>query len=118
MVAITPNCFHLNSVPSGFFLTASTALRPNLDSIKLISSVDKTNFDVEDSGVDGGIPYKQDKDPTVYPKRVTGFPVSSRFNNGLAVFPGSPEKFYQEYNPSREYVDEVGNGVLDLLFES
>jgi hypothetical protein len=44
--------------------------------------------------------------------------VSSRFNNGLAVFPGSPEKFYQEYNPSREYVDEVGSGVLDSLFEN
>jgi hypothetical protein len=72
---------------------------------------DSTNLDVENKSPNGGIPYKQDKDPTIYPKRVTGTP-NADFN------PGAPEKFYQEYNPQKEYLDDVGEGILDLTFDS
>lgn len=78
---------------------------------KLASSVDKTNLDTENAKANGGIPYKQDKDPTTYPKYVTGTPDSE--NN-----PGGPNKFYQEYNSSYPYIDEMKEGILDLTFDS
>ena len=77
---------------------------------RLISTVANTNLDVENKLPNGGIPYKTDKDPTAYPKRVTGTPTADG--------PGAPEKFYQEYNPQKEYLDEVGEGILDLSFDS
>jgi len=78
---------------------------------KLISTVANTNLDVENKSPNGGIPYKQDKDPTKYPKYVTGVP-NADFN------PGAPEKFYQEYSPSSEYLDTMKEGILDLTLDS
>lgn len=57
-----------------------------------------TNLDLEESKVDGGIPYKQDKDPTVYSKYTTGTPTTK-------ANPGSFNKFNQVYNPSNAYLD-------------
>jgi len=68
---------------------------------------DATNLDVERSGVNGGIPYKQDKDPTVYPKYVSGTPT-------IQANPGPVNKFNQVYNPKNVYVDNVGRTTSKL----
>jgi len=67
---------------------------------KLASTVANTNLDVEDPKPNGGIPYKTDKDPTVFPKYVSGTPTTS-------TNPGAPNKFNQVYNPKKVYVDDV-----------
>jgi hypothetical protein len=64
---------------------------------------DATNLDIEKPGVNGGIPYKQEKDPTVYPattQKVTpsrgAFPVqgqgATKYNQAF-----SPTKTYSEF---------------------
>lgn len=97
----------------GFFNPENTYLKyiSNRGRGNLVSSLSRTNLDVENERPNGGIPYKQDKDPTEYPKYVTGVP-NADFN------PGAPEKFYQEYNPQKEYLDNVGEGILDLTLDS
>ena len=80
---------------------------------RLLSTFNVTNLDVLDGGPEGDAvyTYKQDKDPTLYPKRVTGTPNPD-------ANPGAPEKFYQEYTSQKEYLDNVGEGILDLTFDS
>jgi len=65
---------------------------------------DATNLDVGKPGVDGGIPYKQVKDPTVYPVTTQGrTPISGYFAE-----PGQgATKFNQSYNPNNTYLDSM-----------
>jgi len=69
------------------------------------SIFDATNLDIEKSGVNGGIPYKADKDPTVYPKHVTGTPTTQ-------ANPGPFAKFNQVFNPTNTYLDKGIKGKL------
>jgi hypothetical protein len=69
----------------------------NLKIDRLISTTANTNFDVESSTPNGGIPYKQDKDPTRYPATVTGTPTTS-------ANPGPTSKFNQSYTPTNTYL--------------
>lgn len=63
---------------------------------------DATNLDTSKPGVDGGIPYKQDKDPTVYPITTQGrTPISGYFAE-----PGQgATKFDQKFNPNNTYLN-------------
>jgi len=68
------------------------------------SIFDATNLDIEKSGVDGGIPYKQQKDPTVYPtttqkKSSTGgfYPVEGQ----------AASKYDQVFSPKNTYLDFI-----------
>jgi hypothetical protein len=65
---------------------------------------DSTNLDTEKSGVDGGIPYKQDKDPTVYP--VTAQSKSS-IQGFFPVKGEAASKFTQTFGPKNTYLDFV-----------
>jgi len=85
----------------GFFNPENTYLKyiSEEDRDNLVSSFNKTNLDVENESPDGGIPYKQDKDPTIYPKLTTGAPLE----NGI---PGPFTKFNQVYNPETTYLSK------------
>ena len=66
--------------------------------------LDATNLDVNKPGVDGGIPYKQDKDPTVYPVTTQGrTPISGYF----ATSGQGATKFDQKFSPSNTYLDYI-----------
>jgi hypothetical protein len=92
-----PSKFNQIYIPGNTYLSA-------VGKGNLASSVNKTNLDIEDEKPNGGIPYKQDKDPTVYPKRVSGTPTTSG--------PGAPVKFNQVYLPNKEYLDISSKGKL------
>ena len=66
---------------------------------KLKFTTANSSLDVENSTPDGGIPYKQYKDPTVYPKYVTGVP-------SIKANPGPFNKFNHTYNPENVYLDK------------
>ncbi len=93
-----PAKFNQTLTPTGDYLST-------VGDGKLISSVDSTNFDIEDTSPNGGIPYKQDKDPTVYSKYSTGTPTSK-------TNPGAPRKFNQTLTPTGDYVSTIGKGRL------
>jgi hypothetical protein len=58
---------------------------------------DATNLDVSKSAVDGGVPYDQIKDPTIYPTTTTNrTPIRGRF----ATAGAPPTKFNQTFNPT------------------
>jgi len=105
--------------PTNFFQTF-VPTNPYLDFVKNIpgksnllnlgklsnkySIFDATNLDIEKSGVDGGIPYKQQKDPTVYPittqkKSSTGgfYPVEGQ----------AASKYDQVFSPKNTYLDFI-----------
>jgi hypothetical protein len=68
------------------------------------SIFDATNLDIEKPGVNGGIPYKQEKDPTVYP--VT----SQRVTPSRGAFPVQGEgakKYTQPFTPTKTYSEFI-----------
>jgi len=66
---------------------------------------DITNLDIEKPGVDGGIPYSLEKDPTVYP--ITTHKKSS--SGGFSVIQGTAaSKFNQIFTPKSTYLDFIG----------
>jgi len=68
----------------------------------LIDSFCKTDLDIENPLPNGGIPYDQTKDPTIYP--ATTMRVSpSRGHFAAAGVPAS--KFYQAFHPTKTYMD-------------
>ena len=98
----TPQNPYLSNISNR--IIGTSMLSDNKDDPSVLSI---TNLDNTKPGVDGGIPYKQDKDPTSYPKYVSGTPTTT--SN-----PGPVEKFDQPYNPKNVYVDEVNknNSIL------
>lgn len=63
-----------------------------------------TNLDVEDPGVQGGIPYNQLNDPTVYPSDTNHTePIRGYF----ATSGTPPSKFNQIFNPNNTYYDFI-----------
>jgi hypothetical protein len=74
----------------------------------LVGSFDKTNLDIEDPSPNGGIPYKQDNDPTVYPVTT----LSQTPNSGYFATPGKvASKFEQKYSPKNTYLDFIKNHI-------
>jgi len=70
----------------------------------LVGSFDKTNLDIENPKPNGGIPYKQDKDPTTYPPTVH-HTIPER---GYFATPGeAASKFEQKYSPKKTYLDSM-----------
>ena len=63
-----------------------------------------TDLDTEAPGVNGGIPYDQQKDPTIYPLTTNGAtPV-----RGYFATPGKPvSKFNQVYSSTSTYSDFI-----------
>jgi len=77
---------------------------------ELGTSLNITNLDVEEPGVNGGIPYNPYLDPTTYPIYSTG--ISGIL--GPFSFPALPaQKFDQKYNPDNNYI----NAVLERAVE-
>jgi hypothetical protein len=68
------------------------------------NTFDMTDLDTEAPGVNGGIPYNQQKDPTIYPVTTNGAtPV-----RGYFATPGKPvSKFNQVYSASNTYSDFI-----------
>jgi hypothetical protein len=73
---------------------------PNDGEGKLISTTANSNLDVEDETPNGGLPYKIDKDPTIYPETTTGTPE-------FAVNPAAPSRFDPQFNPAQTYLDYI-----------
>ena len=65
---------------------------------------DATNLDTERSGVDGGIPYKQEKDPTVYPITTQKRSATSGF---YPVQGQGATKYNQTFDPKKTYLDFI-----------
>lgn len=63
-----------------------------------------TNLDVENDGVQGGIPYKPLNDPTTYPIDVNH---SSPIRGWFASPSSAPEKFNQEFTPKKTYMEFI-----------
>jgi hypothetical protein len=70
----------------------------------LVGSFDKTNLDTENALPNGGIPYSQAGDPTVYPKTTN----QQSPNRGYFATPGkAPSKFEQKYSSKNTYLDFI-----------
>lgn len=68
------------------------------------SIFDATNFDIEKEKVAGGIPYKQDKDPTIYPITTQG----KSLTNGFFPIDGQmADKFDQVFDPKNTYLNFI-----------
>jgi hypothetical protein len=65
---------------------------------------DATNLDINKPGVDGGIPYKKDKDPTVYPVTTQRKTPISGYN---ATAGQGATKFDQKFGPTNTYLDYI-----------
>ena len=88
----TPSRTYLDNIP------IRTIVSP------LNQSLNKTNLDITDPGVDGGIPYKQIKDPTEYPITTQGrTPISGYF----ATSGQGATKFDQKFGPTNTYLDYI-----------
>lgn len=101
-----PKQFHQNWASDNTYLDANPIV--GIDSGVLKSSDNITNLDVSDPGVDGGIPYKQDKDPTIYRENVNG----SSPIRGYFATPGAPaKKFTQTFNENNTYLNFIKNYI-------
>jgi hypothetical protein len=78
---------------------------PSAYPLKLVSSLNKTNLDVENPGVLGG----PNKDiSTIYPSTTTGVPTVSDYPSGPTT------KFSQPYTPSKTYLSIINDKSINL----
>lgn len=98
----TPQNPYLSNISNRIIGTSMLSDNENDPSVLSITNLDNTK-----PGVDGGIPYKQDKDPTSYPESVSGTPTTTRN-------PGPAEKFDQPYNPQNPYLSKsnINNKII------
>jgi hypothetical protein len=78
----------------------------NVLNSNLANTLKITNYDIENSGSDGGIPYKTERDATVYPITTNG----STPNRGYFSTPGKPSSKYGTNNvflPSNTYMNYI-----------
>jgi hypothetical protein len=78
----------------------------NVLNSNLANTLQITNYDVEDPGSDGGIPYKTERDATVYPITTNG----STPNRGYFSTPSKPSSKYGTNNvflPSNTYMNYI-----------
>ena len=97
---------YVKDLPSKSNLLNLSGLNSNIDisTNTNYSIFDATNLDIEKPGVNGGIPYKQEKDPTVYP--VT----SQRVTPSRGAFPvqgQGAKKYTQPFTPTKTYSDFI-----------
>ena len=77
---------------------------PSLTTTGLTNTLNITNLDVEDPGVNGGIPYKSLNDPTVYPANTNH---TSAIRGYFAAPSSASLKFEQMFNPKNTYTDFI-----------
>jgi len=82
---------------------------PSLATTGLNNTLDITNLDVEDPGVNGGIPYKSLNDPTIYPANTNH---TSAIRGYFAVPSSASLKFEQIFNPKNTYSDFINPYTL------
>ena len=97
---------YVKDLPSKSNLLNLSGLNSNIDisTTTNYSIFDATNLDIEKPGVNGGIPYKQEKDPTVYP--VT----TQRVTPSRGAFPVQGEgakKYNQAFTPTKTYSEFI-----------
>lgn len=76
----------------------------SLTTTGLNNTLDITNLDVENPGVNGGIPYKSLNDPTVYPEDTNH---TSAIRGYFAIPSSASGKFEQSFNPKNTYSDFI-----------
>jgi hypothetical protein len=96
-----PENFHQPYTPSRTYLD-NIPIKSNLSPLN--QSLNKTNLDITDPGVDGGIPYKQVKDPTVYPPTTQG---KTPIEGYYATSGQGATKFDQKFGPTNTYLDYI-----------
>ena len=77
---------------------------PSLLTTGLNNTLNITNLDVEEPGVNGGIPYKSLNDPTVYPPTTNH---ASAVRGYFASPSSASGKFEQSFNPKKTYSDYI-----------
>ena len=88
--------------------TPSPQVPPSSYNPGLVASFDKTNLDIEDARPNGGIPYQQAKDPTIYPSTTQ----AQTPERGYFATPGkAASKFEQKYSPKNTYLDFIKNYI-------
>jgi hypothetical protein len=101
-----PKNFYQSYVPTNTYLTNirnnGSLLLTRMSGDNTYSIFDATNLDTERPGVDGGIPYKQTKDPTVYP--ITAKKVSSTIGGFNSIQGQGATKFTQTYSATNPYL--------------
>jgi hypothetical protein len=71
---------------------------------QLTNTLNITNLDTTDPGVDGGVPYKQNEDPTIYPPTAN----HSTDIRGYFSEPSEPsKKFNQSFNSTDTYLNFI-----------
>ena len=103
-----PTNFTQRYIPSTTYLETTKNLYSPLLHLSIDETpydiFDATNLDINKPGVDGGIPYKQVKDPTVYPITTQGrTPISGYF----ATVGKSAIKFNQKIGPTNTYLNSM-----------
>ena len=100
-----PQRFIQPYLPSNTYLTNNPI--EGLGSGKLDNSLNITNLDTEDSGVNGGFPTNPLNDPTVYPITTTHTsPIRGYFAQPYLPF----SKFTQSFSPNGTYLTFIENG--------
>lgn len=108
-----PKNFYQSYIPTRTYLDTinrrgSNFLNIGSDEVSTKDIFDATNLDISKPGVDGGIPYNELKDPTVYP--ITSNKVAP--NRGYFATPGSPaSKFNQLFLPTNTYLDFINDYI-------
>ena len=97
---------YVKDLPSKSNLLNLSGLNSNIDlpTNDNYSIFDATNLDVEKPGVNGGIPYKQEKDPTVYPT------TTQRITPSRGAFPVQGQgatKYNQSFSPTKTYSEFI-----------
>jgi hypothetical protein len=109
-----PQPFYQKFIPSGTYLDSVKNLPGKSNLLNLnkaqinpeaasnsYSIFDATNLDLESGKVDGGIPYKKEKDPTVYPLTTQA---KSPTHGFFSTKGQGANKFDQVFNPKNPYL--------------
>jgi hypothetical protein len=98
-----PQPFTASYGPSSTYLNVITSTQD-----QLINTLNITNLDTTDPGVNGGIPYKQGTDPTIYPT-TTNHTTDIR---GFFPEPSEPsQKFNQVFTANSTYSEFIKNYI-------
>ncbi len=108
-----PTNFRQSYVPTKTYLDTirsrgSGLLNIESDEVSVKDIFDATNLDISKPGVDGGIPYSQLKDPTVYPITSNR---SAPIRGYYATSGAPPSKFNQTFTPTTTYSDFIGTYI-------
>ena len=101
-----PTNFNQSYVPTNTYLTNirdnGSFLLKRTNGDNTYNIFDSTNLDIEKPGVNGGIPYRQIKDPTVYP--ITAKKVGSTIGGFNPVQGQGASKYTQTYSATTPYL--------------